>query len=201
MDMIRRSLPVADVHPQNIGYTQTQDVVPIVVQVDRPFGAWSVFALVNTNETSTRRSFNLQSDLGLADGTYFLFDYWQEKLLGQYDAAFDVELRPHQTVNYAIHRRTNAPQLLSSSRHMLHGAIELEDCHWDPGTCTLTLSMQCIQDYAYRVSLFIPDGYECSDPSLTTAQVCPELGGRVCVFTADADQTALKTRTFSFQKK
>ena len=201
LDMMRRSFPVADVHPQTIGYTQTQDVVPILVQVCRPFATWSVFALVNTTEAPILRSFNLQSDLGLDDGTYFLFDYWQEKLLGQYDAAFDVELRPHQSVNYSIHRRSGVPQLLSSSRHMLQGAVEIDGCKWDVDTCTLTLSVQCVRDYAYRISLFVPDCYECTDSSLVTTQACAEIGGRVCIFTTASDETAVKTRKFSFTKK
>ena len=201
MEMMRHCFPVADVHPQNIGFIQKQEVVPILVQINRPFEKWSVFALINTTDEPIHRSICLQQDLGLEAGDYFLFDYWQNRLVGQYDTIFDIDLHPHQTANYSIHRRSNVPQVLSSSRHMLQGAVELENCQWNSDTNTLTICMQCIRDYPYHISLFVPNSYLCTDPLLVPVHTYEKLGGSVYVFTTDADKTAIKTHKFIFVKE
>jgi hypothetical protein len=103
-----------------------------VLHVKRPFAAWSVVALFNPDlETAVERRFTLRR-LGLDAGrAYLAFDFWRQRFVGEITGELRAKVEPGSVTLLALHAATGAPQLLSTSRHVTQGAIELEDVRWD----------------------------------------------------------------------
>jgi hypothetical protein len=109
-----------------------------VLHVERPFGAWSVIALFNPDlDAAVERRFALPR-LGL-DGalTYLAFDFWKQRFAGEVTRELRALVEPGSVTLLALRRVTGTPQLLSTSRHVAQGAIEIEDVRWDATTRSL----------------------------------------------------------------
>ena len=192
LDLLRRGLPVAQVRPGNLGFTRRQDVMPMQVRISRPFEAWTVFALANTREEPVEQIVTLR-ELGLEPGDWFRYDYWTDRV-ELCRESFPVSLRPRQTVTYGLRRRTGIPQLVGSSRHLLQGAVELEQVRWEPESTTLVIAARCVKGYPYTLTLFVPEGYGCELP----AEPRPDLGGTLCRLTIPGEKTGRETLRISF---
>jgi alpha-galactosidase len=110
-----------------------------VLRVERPFASWSVVALFNPDlDTAVERRVSL-SRLGLDPAkTYLAFDFWRRQLVGEITNDLALKIGPGSVTLLALHAATGAPQLLSTSRHVTQGAIELEDVRWNAGEGALT---------------------------------------------------------------
>jgi hypothetical protein len=102
-----------------------------VLHVERPFARWSVVAFFNAELTSAvERRFSLQR-LGLDPASIYLaFDFWRQRLVGTVTGEIGVTVAPGGVTLLALHAATGAPQLLSTSRHVVQGGIEIEDLRW-----------------------------------------------------------------------
>ncbi len=103
-----------------------------VMRVERPFASWSLVALFNPDlHAPVERRFSLRR-LGLDPAqAYLAFDFWRQRLVGEVMNELALSIEPGSVTLLALHAATGAPQLLSTSRHVTQGAIELEDVRWD----------------------------------------------------------------------
>ena len=110
-----------------------------VWHVERPFAAWSVVAFFNPDlETAVERRFAL-GRLGLdATKIYLAFDFWKQRFVGEVANELSVTVQPGSVTLLALHAATGTPQVLSTSRHVTQGAIELEDVRWSEPERTLS---------------------------------------------------------------
>jgi len=109
-----------------------------VWHVQRPFAAWHVLAFFNTDlHRPAERRFAFRR-LGLDPAqTYLAFDFWKQRFLGDVANELGVAAQPGSVTLLALHAATGKPQVLSTSRHVTQGAIELEDVRWSEAERTL----------------------------------------------------------------
>ena len=110
-----------------------------VWHVERPFAAWSVVAFFNPDlQSAVERRFALRR-LGLNPAkTYLAFDFWKQRFIGEVTNELAVRVEPGSVTLLALHAVTGAPQVLSTSRHVTQGAIEIEDVQWSEAERTLS---------------------------------------------------------------
>jgi hypothetical protein len=110
-----------------------------VMRVERPFATWAVVALFNPSlDSAVERRFSLRR-LGLDPAaTYLAFDFWRQRLVGEITNDLALTIGPGSVTLLALHAATGAPQLLSTSRHVAQGAIELESVRWNEGERALS---------------------------------------------------------------
>jgi hypothetical protein len=109
------------------------------LRIDRPFAAWSVVALFNPAlDAAAERRFPLER-LGLDPArTYLAFDFWRQRFTGEVVHELRATVEPGGVTLLALHAATGAPQVLSTSRHVAQGAIEIEDAHWSDAELALS---------------------------------------------------------------
>ncbi|HEX5049842.1 MAG TPA: glycoside hydrolase family 36 protein [Gammaproteobacteria bacterium] len=109
-----------------------------VLHVVRPFGAWSVVALFNPDlGAAVERRFPLRR-LGLDPArTYLAFDFWKQRFAGEVTQELRARVDAGSVTLLALHAAAGRPQLLSTSRHVAQGAIEIEDLRWDESARSL----------------------------------------------------------------
>ena len=128
-----------------------------VMRVERPFASWSLLALFNPDlETPVERRFSLRR-LGLEPtAVHLAFDFWRQRLVGEIEDEIVVSVEPGSVTLLALHAASGAPQLLSTSRHVTQGAIELEDARWDAGAGAFSGVSTGPQRSEHDVFVYVP---------------------------------------------
>jgi len=148
-----------------------------LLEVDRPYEHWLVAARFNFSEREKlpRRRVAL-ADLGLApDVDYLVYEYWSNEFLGARRGAFPAaEQDPKSVRIYSIRRKLDHPQILSTSRHISQGAVDLARVVWNDKTRELSGTSRVIQGDRYVITLHVPERYTVvearfgDDPAETT---------------------------------
>ncbi len=77
--------------------------------------------------------------LGLdAKAEYVAFDYWGNQLLPSVKGRLQLTLPAESSVVLAVRPRVNHPQLISTSRHVTQGIVDVIKENWDAATKTLS---------------------------------------------------------------
>jgi hypothetical protein len=128
-----------------------------VLHVERPFARWSVVALFTPElGVAAERRFPL-ARLGLDPAkTYLAFDFWKQRLVGEVANELSVTVDPGSVTLLALHAATGAPQLLSTSRHVTQGAIEIDDVQWSEAARTLSGISTGPPRTAHDVFVYVP---------------------------------------------
>jgi hypothetical protein len=132
------------------------------MQVERPFGRWTLFAVFNPSLTeAVTRTFPLER-LGLLSGrTYIAFDFWKQQLVGEvHGADLAVTVQPGSVTLLALHERSGRPQFVSTDRHVSQGGLEIEDLQWDERTRTLSGTSTGPLCSAHQVFVYVPDALD-----------------------------------------
>ena len=92
---------------------------------------------------------------------YHIYDFWHGEYLGMYKEGIHLDLKPCETRLLSVRKAVSTPQVVSTSRHITQGALEIEKLEF----ANKTLSMECnlVANDLYRVSLYVPDGYDIAD--------------------------------------
>lgn len=64
---------------------------------------------------------------------YYVYDFWNDRLAGRLrgDGALCETLRPGEARMLCVRKVLDVPQVLSTDRHVMQGALDLEDVRWD----------------------------------------------------------------------
>lgn len=138
LDLLKRSMP---------SITSRTNIVsrPVDLFENRIPGIWhatdgqrDVIGLFNWN--SAEKSFDEPlAKLGIrGDGEHIAFDYWSNALTTPFKDRLVQTLLPQSCAVLAMRRVLDRPQLISSSRHITQGLIDVSEVIWNPATRTLS---------------------------------------------------------------
>jgi alpha-galactosidase len=134
-------------------------------EINKPFENWNVLHRFNwhvevkTYATAGEVRF---ADLGLdASAEYLVYEFWSDKLVGTFKDAFPYgELKPYGLESFAIRKKLSRPQIVSTSRHLSQGGVELLDVRWDADSKTLSGKSAMVAEDACELALYVPNGYQ-----------------------------------------
>lgn len=162
------------------------------VYVYRVDDAWSQVILCNNEDVQDAIQVPIsgnQADSGSlghdAAGSYYLYDFWNDKLVGEFkgDAVIEQSLKPHQALSYSLHRRLSHPQFLSTNRHITQGLMDLDGVEWDAETLTYSGVAKCAAGEPFVIVIasngHVADGASADSGS---AKISPVEGG-ICRLT------------------
>ncbi len=162
IEMLRRALPVMDVHPMDIWEEELSEQCLIIqLQIKKPYETWSVVDVLNTDETqSAEMTVSFQDDLHLDEGEYLVYDYWNRSFLGCFKDGYSVHLQPCESSVCAVRRLSTHPQILSTTRHLSQGAVDLVEVFWDEQNSTLSGIAETVAEDPYTLVIYVPKDYE-----------------------------------------
>ena len=130
------------------------------LKVKRLFAEWTVVGFFNSSLTETiEKKYNLKRLWLNADKTYLAFDFWKRQFIGEVSDEIKVTLEPGSVTLLALHEKTGNPQFISTDRHVLQGAIEIEDVTWGENTKTLSGLSTGPSDTSHNVYVYIPESH------------------------------------------
>jgi hypothetical protein len=111
------------------------------------------------NWSNTNATFETSLDrIGLpADHDYVLFDFWSNQLLPLAKGRLDVSVPAQSCRILAVRPTVDRPQLLSTSRHVTQGIVDVLAEHWNRGANTLTGRSQVVANDPYELRVVLPD--------------------------------------------
>ena len=166
VDLVRRVVPVAPVAGRPVGAIRpipggTERAAPAPAPSAWVAAApgWHTVLAINWDSQPAVVRMRL-AELGLAPGSYVGYDVWNDAPLLVTDP-LDVTLAAHDCVVLALRPRTDHPQVIGTTRHVVQGCVDLTDEHWDGKALTLSGRAVKLDARPYRVTIaargFLPD--------------------------------------------
>lgn len=89
---------------------------------------------------------------------YVAFDFWANKFLPIFDKKITVSLPGLSCRALAIRPVAEVPQLLSTSRHVSQGMIDVTNEKWDSARATLSAESTLVANDPYELRIIVPEG-------------------------------------------
>lgn len=159
VELIQKCLPVMDIHPMdtNEAIADPQELI-INLSIELPFESYNVVNLFNIKEGEGKRKIYLDRDLHLEEGEYHIFDFTKEKYIEAVSDFFEVESAACESRIFSIRKKTGNPQLLSTSRHVSQGAVEIKSLSQSEEA--IKLSAELVGGDDYKIYLYVPNEFE-----------------------------------------
>jgi len=111
-----------------------------VLPIETAWDSWTIAALLNWEDHSRVTSVDL-AQLGLRERPHHAFNFWRKRYLGVVRGRMEIDPhQPHETVLLLLKPVSDRLQLLTSTFHVLQGAVEIEHVVQQPGRIVATLS-------------------------------------------------------------
>jgi len=152
-----------------------------MLEIDRPFEHWNVLARFNWGEI-TLPATNVQfADLGLSiEDKYLVYEFWTKKFVGVFKNGFPVvETAPREVQMYAIRKKLNRPQIVSTNRHISQGGVDLVDVKWDENNLTLSGKSKVIKQDTYTITIFVPNEFKIVNAKMNNISTEIKLNGGI----------------------
>ena len=190
VEILRRSIPPVPAHPMDVRSTASDHkTVVLNLAVEKKDMRFNVADVINlTTQESTLRV-DLRSDLGLEAGEYYVYDYWNREFLGTFRDSFQITLRPCASRIFAVHRVEDKPQVLSTSRHIAQGALDITALTYDAEKRVLTGVSQAVGGEPYEVVVAMPQELRVfGEGNHTTTNELEYLADNICRCTFHPEQ-------------
>ena len=157
LDMIKRALPTHNLKARPIDILEHEKPEIWLVGNNRT----NIIGLFNWKEDAvTQIDYKFgRMDLNEQD-EYELFDFWENKYLGRMKGILSQTLQPASCKVLACRPVRNYPQVISSSRHITQGLIDIVNEHWDSNAKRLCGKSKVVKGDCYELRIIVPDGYD-----------------------------------------
>lgn len=156
LDLIKRGLPThsCQVRPADI----LRSVHPQIWTVKNK--RMCVVGLFNWKEREASLIKCSFEEMGLDDSKeYEMFDFWENKYLGKVKDGWVTKLDSASCQVLAMRSCKDYPQIISTSRHIMQGLMDIVSEKWDAATGTLTVRTKMVAFDPYELRLIIPEQY------------------------------------------
>jgi len=169
VEILRRVLPVCPTRPLDL-YARKDRAAIWDLKIKRRFGRWDVVGVFNFDERASTKIVRF-ADLGLAEGvSYVLYDFWNKKCYGRVEDEFAVRLPPTSCRVFAVHRFLGRPQLVSTSRHITQGGVDLVSLKWNEHRRELVGRSRVVGGDPYLLSIWVPEGWKAEEAESSAAE-------------------------------
>jgi hypothetical protein len=154
LDIIKRTLPAHDFPARPVDILEHEKPSLWIVGNDR----LHIVGLFNWDEKNPTTIACDPARMGL-DTTkkYDVFDFWANRYLGTVSGTWNETLEGAGCRVLALRETATHPQLLSTSRHITQGLIDVKSESWDPATRILSGTSAMVEGDPYELRLVCPD--------------------------------------------
>src|SRR5207237_9195694 len=127
--------------------------------VKKEYEQWNVIGVYNWSKEEMSASLT-PLQLGLsARKSYVVYELWSEKFLGDLRKELVLNFSPTSSQILSVHQKQDHPFILSTSRHITQGAVDILDERWDAKSLTLAITSDNLVDGEYAVTVYVPPGH------------------------------------------
>jgi hypothetical protein len=199
----KRSEILSGKDPSPIDAEQTGALAPWWLQeIDRVFEHWNVLARFDTAGKGLAEADVRFEDLGLDPAQeYLVYEFWSKKLVPVSRTSFRAPAGDKgATQVFAIREKLAHPQLLSTSRHISQGAVEISESEWNDGTVTLQGVSKLVAGEPYEITLHLPPGWKALKCGIGVSECTPKVEGELVRFELTPAMSQPNFWSMTFQK-
>jgi hypothetical protein len=154
LDLLKRTMPNHGLRPRPADLFDNDPPRLWLLTDERRAPRRDVIALYNW-DTAKAADFDYPLDrLGLAgDRTYVAFDYWDNILLPPFQGRLRLSVPKQSCRILAVRVALDRPQLLSTSRHITQGMVDVLEEKWDALTNTLSGKSRVVAGDPYEMRI------------------------------------------------
>jgi len=156
VELIKRVYPAVDIRPLDLFKSERNKRIwdLKIKHLDRNY---DVVGLFNFDESKRSSMFLGWKDIGLPeDKEVHVFDFWNREYLGAFDRGMSVDLEPASTSVLTLVPATDEIQLVSTSRHITQGWIDLISHNFDPSKNIYSGKSKVVRNDPYEIRFAFP---------------------------------------------
>lgn len=161
LDILRRTMPSHGLLPRPVDLFEENAPRIWLLSDTRTAARRDVIGLFNWDERKAWTVDRALNNIGLS-GTaeYLAFDYWSNRLVGPFTGRLNLTVPPASCVILSLKPVAAHPQVISTSRHVTQGIVDVTGEAWDGGAKTLSGVSRVVggDDYELRVVTKITGG-------------------------------------------
>ena len=158
VEIIKRVYPAVDIRPLDLFKSERNKRI-WDLKINHHDRDYDVVGLFNYDEAKKSSMFFGWKDLGLAeDQPMHVFDFWNKEYLGAFDKGISVDLGPASTRVLTLFPATETIQLVSTSRHITQGSIDLITENFDSGTNVYSGKSKVVRNDPYEIRFAFSKG-------------------------------------------
>jgi len=158
IELLRRVYPAVDIVPMDIFKSERNKRI-WDLKVNHLGRNYDVVGLFNFDETKTAPTYVSWKDLGLPeDIPVHVFDFWNKEYLGAWEQGVSVDLSPASTRVLTLLTQEDHPQLISTSRHLTQGWVDLVSQSYSPANNSYVGKSRVIRNDPYELRFVFPRG-------------------------------------------
>lgn len=127
-----------------------------------------IVGLFNWDEDYTDTVSIYLKKLGL-EGDYVGFDFWENQYIEPFSTSKEFKLRPTSCRIIALQLVQDEPQVISTSRHITQGGIDLQEVNWDADNKVLSGVSQVMGGEVYELRIAVPGNEEWEIKEITAS--------------------------------
>jgi len=156
----QRGIPNADIKPSNLYRLDTSgDYDVFDLKVGRGGRQWDVVGLFNYSAAPVTKTLTLDR-LGLGVGKFHVYEAWESRYLGCCTTSEEIRvpLQAYEGKLLTVHRKTDGPVVLGTSRHITQGGLDLESVTTErtrDGWLVRGFSSHLVRRDRYTIALYV----------------------------------------------
>ncbi|HUT15775.1 MAG TPA: alpha-galactosidase [Anaerolineae bacterium] len=112
----------------------------LALPVTTCWGSWTIVALLNWDDRARVSRIRL-SELGLPPMPHHVYNYWRQSYLDVTDDHIVIDRhQPHEAALLLIKPVSDQPQVLTSTFHLIQGAVEIQDVRLSAGSLLVEMN-------------------------------------------------------------
>jgi hypothetical protein len=153
LDILKRTMPSHGLRPRPADLFEQPLPRIWLLTDDRHPTRRDVIGLFNWDDRACRFDYPLDR-LGLDGATEYVgFDYWENALVPSIRGRLAVQVPPRSCKILALRPRLDRPEVISTSRHITQGIVDINAEHWNPATSTLRGRSQVVANDPYELRI------------------------------------------------
>jgi hypothetical protein len=159
LDILKRTIPAHGLLPRPVDLFENDPARVWLLTDTRRSPRRDVVALFNWDSKKPAMISCAPDRLGLpAAKEYVAFDFWANKFVPPFRGQLSATLPPASCRVLAVRPATAHPQLLSTSRHVTQGMVDVLEEKWDAATRTFSGVSRVVANDPYEMRLVVPVG-------------------------------------------
>ena len=179
VELMKRVYPAVDIRPLDL-FSSDRNKRIWDLKVNHLGREYDVVGIFNFDEARSVSNYIAWKDLGLPeDRPVHVFDFWNKEYLGAWEKGMSVDLLPASTRVFALMPATDQAQLVSTSRHITQGWVDLISQRYDSLRNSYTGKSKLIRNDPYSLRFAFPRGKSLAIKSATAYSRAGKLPVRI----------------------
>ena len=161
LDLLKRTLPAHGLAARPSDYLEQRVARVWIVSDDRSSPARHAIGFFNW-EVKDKKAVTIDRTLSHCDlddkKTYVGFDFWNNEFLPEITGRIKILLPYNECRIWSLREKTDHPMVVSTSRHVTQGIVDIVSERWDAGKRILSAESKVVAGDPYELRIYTPKG-------------------------------------------